>query len=412
MRHKRLPTQVRLRALALLVTALGLAGSESRGQQLVRLLDGWPDRPPSALNADGSGPYWTRRARDVVVMERLSQGRIRELAQAVAPVGYPPQYFEPRLTHGRGAPELFYRKGQRLVSQNAGRLSGALGSAAWEYYGAARTGPNFFAAAFGIRGDGMSRVALIHSPDAPVIVTRLREFRVGVWALVALLSDTRAFVVYRGYLVAPQRGHGIILEAMDIRALKSQRRWRPNRRQWAPEERGYFYGDPSACLDEAGRPHFAAMIWDNRDQPTGRVVVDGIELGQRGQASYWLPQLTHVAGRGRVVAMLGENGAVQLGQVQGGQFSLLAEVPGREAGLASSGSNLYVSTSDGLWVYRFARQAAETGSAGRGGASVPAGGLGELAVLVACGLLAGSIRIRARGARGSGARTFVMITQL
>lgn len=333
-------------AVALMATIPGGATAQTR------LLAGWSAGTPSALGADASGPYWVRRTRDTVILERIKSGRVQTVQQAAAPIGFPGAYFEPQVVRGTSGAELFYRKGSQLIASNAQPITPGMGKAGWEFYGAARNGSNVFAAGFGIKGDGMSRVSLFPGKTAGTAMTsELRPYHIGVWAVIALLSPTRAFAVYRGYLIAPARGHGIIIEAMNTADLRASGRWTPLRKQSAPSQRGYYYGDPSAVLDPNGRPHFIATIWNDLDQPTGRFAINGIEAAERGAASYWLPQMTWVEGRGMVIAIQAQNGNVLVGFCDGRGLVSIAELPGRDFQLAAFKRNLYVSTSDGLWSF-------------------------------------------------------------
>jgi hypothetical protein len=148
---------------------------------------------------------------------------------------------------------------------------------------------------------------------------------------------------------------------MRIDSFLALRRWQPDRFQAQPQGRGNEFGDPAACLDEAGNVHWAAVIWGSNFQPTGRVVVDGIELQQRGMSGNldWLPELCWVRGRGLVLAIAGPNGLAQVGEVRGDQLALLAELPSVPPAyglpppthLASSGESFYAATSEGLWAW-------------------------------------------------------------
>jgi hypothetical protein len=320
--------------------------------QARKLVNAWSSGEPTALQADADGPYWTRRSgRRELVLERHSAGRVRAVDRAASRVGHPWWQFLPQLVRGKAPAELFYRNGNQLVARGDSRLSGVLGQAAWEYFGAARHAGTLFVPAFGIRRDGVSYVAMVPRGKAAV-VAQWREPRAGTWAPVALMSPSgHAIVVYRAFLLSPKRGHGIIVESMLVDRFLAQKRWTPQRWQYGRDERGFYYGDPTATLDPNSRVHWAATIWNDRDQPTGRIVVDGVELNVRGPATYWLPELTWVQGRGLVLSMVGASGRVEVGRVQGRQFQRLASLPGEEAKLASHGRNFYVSTSAGLWTF-------------------------------------------------------------
>lgn len=340
--------------------------------ELRQVLPKWQGSAPSALQADASGPFWARRLDSgTIALERLSSGRAVELRRVSAPEENPTRFFAPLLVRGEGAPALFYRDSELLRAEEDAALSSALGRAGWEYFSAARDSGTLFAAAFGVSQNGFSRVALLGASDRPV-VAELRAGSAGVWTPRALLSGSEAIVVYRG----PGRaagGSAVLIETMDLEQLAAIGKWLPSRIEehiWPESDR--FYGNPVACLDEEGRIHWAAALWvTGVDVPSGRVVVDGVELDHRGLLDLvdWLPDLVWVQGRGLVLSMAGEEGEAEIGEVLGEEFRLIATLPSVDPAfgvpppthLASYGLNLYVATSDGLWMEEVARVVAANG---------------------------------------------------
>ncbi len=331
-----------------------VASSGAQGRANVVLdpyLATWPTEPPMALHADRTGPFWVVREGSELILRRFREGRAEQLRRFSAPSGYPPFAFLPRLVQGGAEPEILYRSGEKLVAEGESSLADALGRAHWEYYSAARLQNTLFVAAFGIQADGISRIGYFHRGQAP-IVTELRPSPVGVWAPVALLSGSRAIVVYRGRMVGPGgRGYGLLFESMARIDLVQTGVWSPSRSQAQPSERGFYYGDPTACLDDGGALHWAAVIWNRDDQPTGRVVVDGMELDVSASSQYWLPSLRYVSNLGLVLGIEGGSGKVEIGLVNGASFEVLASLPGSTPRLAARGASFYVATSEGMWGY-------------------------------------------------------------
>jgi hypothetical protein len=336
----------------------GSPRSLSRGE-LRRLLEAWPGSAPTALGADQAGPFWVRRSGEFVGMERLADGRILELSRVRAPAGHPPEAFRPRLVRGDGPPQMLYRSGGRLAVTGEPGLAGAMGEADWESYSAWRSGAGLFAAAFGIAETGKSSVALLPGGAEAPTVTALRPAPQGVWEPKALLSPTQAHVVYRGSLIHPRRGFGLIVETMDRSALASSEVWLPAvRRQYQLGASEPHYGEPSACLDQNGAVHWASAAW-NGSQMTGAIHVDGVELTVRGRSGsvYWLPALACVAGHGLALAVPAPSGQAHVGLVRGEDLLTLAELPSVPPAysqapplfVASSGPSLYIATGHGLW---------------------------------------------------------------
>jgi hypothetical protein len=354
-----------LGTLVWLAAALGGAvGAEPRAE-LEPWISGWNGPAPTALEADWRGPFWTRRFGAEVVVERYSAGRAEELRRIYNPIpmNLPGRLFTPTLVKGEGhPPEALYQLDHNmefteLVSELEPRHGPAMESGHWESYSSARSGSFQFSAAFGIENlDGRSDVALFPAGGDPVVAD-LRLKGQGVWAPQALISGSRAFVVLRARTV-------IVVESMGIEQFRSTGAWNPSGSQYQVGEARHGFGDPTACLDESGDAHWAAVIWNHRtspSRPTGRVVVDGVELVQRGMAGPvdWHPELCWVRGRGLVLAIAGQSGNALVGEVRGNQFVQIAELPSVAPALAapppthitSLGESYYVSTSEGLWAH-------------------------------------------------------------
>jgi hypothetical protein len=351
--------------IALAGLAAGADGPRSaRAEELDQWLQAWGGSAPTALQADSAGPYWSRRLNDdTIVVERPSEDHrgVRELRRLTVPVGHPAKFFEPDLVAGPGQPELFYRDGDRLLAEQDPSLATTLGSACWEWYAAGRNSSFLLTAAFGISEDrGFSIVALTGGNQP--ILDDLRPAGAGVWAPRVLLSDIDAYVVYRA--------GSLVIDSMPIERLRSSRRWEPAVQEFKPvgsEFGPLYYENPAACLDETGALHWASVLWWAQwDVPSGRIVVDGVELEHRGMEERvdWLAELACVQGRGLVLTISGESGAVEVGEVQGSQFHVLAALPSvpprfgapPPTQIASDGESFYVSTSEGLWAHQVARR--------------------------------------------------------
>jgi hypothetical protein len=379
-----------------MAVAVGLslgAGSRTAAQseaplQMQQLVGTWQGNVPTALGASRSGPYWAKRIGSEVVLEHLAHGRTAELNRRLAPLGHPPYFFEPLVVRGQVPAEMLYRETRYLQVTRDNRLASALGSAAWESYSAFRSEQDLLVAAFGIRTDGVSYIALL-GPSGTA-VSPLRQGAAGVWEPMTLISGGTAHVLYRGALFSPMRGWGLIHEQMDLETFRRTKVWSPAKRdQYLAGIPEPHYGDVAVCLDGAGGVHWTAVLW-NQGDITGRIVVDDVELANvrgRGGAVDWRPQMAWVRGRGLVITLAGTNGAAVVGEVHGNQFRQLAELPSDPPGLgaqpptfvAAHGESFYVSTSHGLWGH----VVAERVPAGTGLAAAAAALLAAMGALLA-----------------------------
>jgi hypothetical protein len=366
-----------LTVFGLLVAASGaMRGTDCVAEpraEVERWLTGWDDHPPTRLGADWRGPFWTRRFGQNVTVERYSAGRSQEIRGLYVPIptDLPARLFDPTLVRGDAIPpEAMYQLDHNqeyteLDTELERRHGPTLGFPAfWEEYSSWRSGRFQFSAAFGIDEDGFSVVALFPGAATP-FVADLRPAPQGVWAPQALVSSSKAFVVFNAFGVAPAKGIVLTVESMDLAAFQAQRVWNPTRLQYATGEPKIGWGDPAVCLDEAGIVHWASVLWDNsvafHAKPTGRILVDDVELVQRGMTGEvdWQPELVWVRGRGLVMTIAGPAGTALVGEVHGNQFVQLAELPSVAPAfsrrppthLASVGASYFVATSEGLWAH-------------------------------------------------------------